>query len=127
MANLQCALEIAITAHKGQTQKNGLPYILHPLTLMHTVDSLDAKMAAVLHDVVEDTAWTLDELKQEGFSSAVIEAVACLTHSEGDSYDVYIEKISKNALARKVKIACGFPNSACLIRLKPRHNLLSPV
>lgn len=105
MANLQRAIEIAVTAHKAQLQKNGLPYVLHPLTLMFGVDALEAKMAAVLHDVVEDTAWTLDELKEEGFPKDVIDAVAYLTHDASLSYESYIEQIATNDLARVVKLA----------------------
>ena len=105
MADLQRALEIAISAHKGQLQKNGLPYILHPLSLMHTVTSVEAKIAAVLHDVVEDTDWELTALESEGFSPTVIEALNFLTHQSGDSYDAYIDKISGNDLAKEVKLA----------------------
>jgi len=105
MADLQRALEIAVTAHKGQTQKNGSPYVIHPLRLMFSVDSNEAKMCAVLHDVVEDTYWELDELKAEGFSQDVLEALDCLTHQEGVNYEVYIEKISSNRLATEVKLA----------------------
>lgn len=105
MADLQRALEIAIEAHKGQLQRNGLPYILHPLTLMLSATSTEAKISAVLHDVVEDTNWTLEELESEGFSPSVIEALDCLTHRDGESYGAYIERIHGNRIAREVKLA----------------------
>ena len=105
MADLQRALEIAIESHKGQLQKNGLPYVLHPLTLMLSVTSVEAKISAVLHDVVEDTDWELEDLEAEGFSPCVLEALNCLTHKDGQSYEVYIERISTNKIAREVKLA----------------------
>lgn len=105
MSDLQRAIEIAVTAHKGQTQKSGSPYVLHPLRLMFSVTSEEAQMCAVLHDVVEDTHWELEELKAEGFSQEVIEALDCLTHQDGVDYEVYIDKISLNSLAKEVKLA----------------------
>ncbi len=105
MADLQRAIEVAVEAHKGQLQKNGLPYVLHPLNLMLAVDSVEAKISAVLHDVVEDTDWTLEDLKAEGFTCAVIDALICLTHREGEDYGDYIERIAVNAIAREVKLA----------------------
>ena len=105
MSDLQRALEIAVTAHKGQSQKSGSPYVLHPLKLMFSVTSEEAQICAVLHDVVEDTHWELDELKAEGFSQDIIDALDCLTHQEGVDYESYIEKICLNALATEVKLA----------------------
>lgn len=105
MANLQRALEIAIEGHKGQQQKNGLPYVLHPLTLMLEVSSTEAKIVAVLHDVVEDTHWTLEALKAEGFSEPILTAIDCLTHRGGEEYDAYIERVTSNKIAREVKLA----------------------
>ncbi|MEM9819217.1 MAG: HD domain-containing protein [Cyanobacteria bacterium P01_D01_bin.6] len=105
MADLQRALEIAIEAHKGQRQKNGLPYVLHPLTLMLSMTSVEARISAVLHDVVEDTQWTLEDLESEGFPPAVIEALDCLTHRDREDYDAYIERIRNNRIASEVKLA----------------------
>lgn len=105
MADLQRALEIAIQGHKGQTQKNGLPYVLHPLKVMTLVNSIDAKISAVLHDVVEDTDWTLQDLQDEGFDPLVLEAVSCLTHDDDEDYESYISKIAENSIAREVKMA----------------------
>ena len=105
MSDLQRAIEIAVEAHRGQVQKSGLPYVLHPLALMGAVASVDAKMAAVLHDVVEDTPWTLDDLRAEGYSETVVDALDCLTHRDGESYDDYLDRIAVNELAREVKLA----------------------
>ena len=105
MSDLQRAIEIAVSAHKGQLQKNGLPYVLHPLSLMQSVRSVNAKITAVLHDVVEDTAWTMEDLETEGFSQRVLAALDCLTHTPEESYEEYISKIRTNPLAREVKLA----------------------
>lgn len=109
MATLERAIEIAVLAHKGVCDKAGAPYILHPLRLMFAVDAPDAKIVAVLHDVVEDSKpphrWGLEELRQEGFSEAVVSAIDCVTGREGESYDDFIERVLPNPIARKVKIA----------------------
>lgn len=105
MADLQRALEIAVAAHRGQRQKNGLPYVLHPLTLLQAVGSVDAKIVAALHDVVEDSHWTLDELRREGFSARVLEALDRLSRRDGEDYDAYIERVGADPLAREVKLA----------------------
>ena len=102
---LERAIEIALSAHLGQTQWNGRPYILHPLRVMSDVEGDDAKMVAVLHDVVEDSEWTLDDLQAEGFSEDVILAIGVLTRPHGMNYDQYIEEIAHNRLARQVKLA----------------------
>lgn len=105
MADLQRALEIAVQAHKGQLQKDGLPYVLHPIKLMMSMNTDDEKIAAVLHDVIEDTPWSLEDLRNEGFSETLLDAIECLTHPKGLSYDDYIEQLSGNPLARQVKLA----------------------
>lgn len=105
MADLQRALEIAVMAHREQREKNGKPYVFHPIRLMMAVETEQAQMAALLHDVVEDTAVTMDELVAEGFDKAVIDALRLLTHDDGSPYDAYIERIRHNAIAREVKLA----------------------
>ena len=102
---LETAIRLAVEAHSGQQDKSGAPYILHPLRLMLTMDTPAERMAAVLHDVVEDTAWTLEALRREGFSEEVVEAVACLTRQEGESYDAFIERAAQHPIARRVKLA----------------------
>ncbi|RMI16945.1 MAG: HD domain-containing protein [Calditrichaeota bacterium] len=105
MATIERAIEIALEAHRGQVDKAGQPYILHPLRLMLKMASETEMITAVLHDVVEDSSWTLQELRGEGFSGEVIAAVDCLTHREGESYQVYLERICRNPIAVKVKLA----------------------
>jgi len=102
--NLQRAIEIAIEAHKGQTDKAGKPYILHIFQVMAKGRSEDEKITALLHDIVEDSAWTLEKLEAEGFSHKIIEALDCLTKREGESYEEFIERVKSNPLAIKVKI-----------------------
>ena len=105
MSDLQRAIEIAVDAHRGQVRKDGSPYVLHPLRLMFSVADADAKVVAVLHDVVEDTAVTLDDLRAEGFSEAIMAAVECVTHEAGVAYEDYIQRIKENPIAREVKLA----------------------
>ena len=103
---IEKAIAIALQAHAGQVDRYGRPYILHPLALMAAVEGEQAQMVAALHDVVEDSALTLDDLRAEGFPEEVLEAVRLLTHdSESQSYDDYVRAIRPNALARQVKLA----------------------
>ena len=99
------AIELAKQHHKGQTDKVGKPYINHPLRVMNQMKSEDEKIVAVLHDIVEDTDISLNDLKNEGFSEEVVSAVECLTKQDGENYDSYIERISFNPLAVKIKLA----------------------
>jgi (p)ppGpp synthase/HD superfamily hydrolase len=105
MANLQRALEITVAAHKNQQQKDGSPYALHPIRLAMSVTSEEQKIVALLHDVVEDTEWTIEDLQREGFSENVIDALRLLTHDDGSPYEGYIERIAVNSLAKSVKLA----------------------
>lgn len=111
MATLEQALIIAAQAHRGQTDKEGLPYITHPLRVMHNVEGLDAQIVAVLHDVVEDTSVTLDDLRRDGFSESIIEAVRCVTHERDVSYAEYVIRCKANPLARQVKLSDLHDNS----------------
>ena len=107
MKQLEKAILIAVQAHTaaGQEDKAGAPYILHPLRVMLRMTTEAEMMAAVLHDVVEDTGWTLDGLRREGFPEEVVEAVDCLTRKEGETYDAFISRAGRNDLARRVKLA----------------------
>lgn len=104
-AILEDAIAIAALAHKGQIDKADNPYILHPLRMMMRMKSENAMMAAVLHDVVEDTEWTLEQLREQGFSEEVLEAVDCLTHRTGETYEDFINRVQTNPIALQVKIA----------------------
>ena len=107
MSTIERAIAIASQAHEGQVDKAGAPYILHPLRMMLSVDTPEARMAAVLHDVVEDTPITLDQLRGEGFPATVIEAVEALTKrpEEENDYEAFIRRVAPNPLARTVKLA----------------------
>ena len=72
---------------------------------MQSVSSLEEQIAALLHDVVEDTDWTQDHLRGEGFTAPVIDAIACLTHADDGTYEDYIENLSSDPIARRVKLA----------------------
>jgi (p)ppGpp synthase/HD superfamily hydrolase len=105
MNQLEKAIAIALRVHEGQTDRYGRPYIIHPLTVMLQMDSEAEMTAAVLHDVIEDSETTLEDLKEEGFSPEVLEAVRLMTHEEMDSYEVYVRKLKPNPMARKIKLA----------------------
>ena len=103
---LERAIEIAVEAHKGQVDKGGQPYILHPLRVMMSVSGESEKIVAVLHDVVEDSDWTFEALFAEGFSVEVIGALKSVTkESEDEDYDLFIQRAMRNPIGRKVKIA----------------------
>ena len=92
-------------AEKEQKDKAGAPYILHPLRMMLRMEMGSEMIAAVLHDVVEDTGWTFAGLRQEGFPEEVIEAVDCLTQRVEEPYESFINRIKTNPIAIRVKIA----------------------
>lgn len=102
---LEKAISIALAAHKGQVDKGGSPYILHPLRVMLSVETLNAKIVAVLHDVVEGSDITIDELRLAGFNEAILDAVQLLTRADEVSYEDYTKNIKNNSLATSVKKA----------------------
>lgn len=105
MSLLEKAILIAVEAHRGQTDRARQPYILHPLRLMTRMRTEEARIVAVLHDVVEDSPWTLEALRQSGFSDEIVDAVDALTKREGEAYDKQVNRAAANALAREVKLA----------------------
>jgi (p)ppGpp synthase/HD superfamily hydrolase len=105
MSTLERAIEIATEAHEGQTDKAGAPYIAHPLRVMEAVTEGEAKIVAVLHDVVEDSDWTIDDLRREGFSETVLAAVEALTRREGEAYMNFVDRAKRDALGRIIKRA----------------------
>lgn len=105
LATLEDAVALAALAHRGQKDKAGAPYLLHPLRLMLAAGSEAAMMAAVLHDVVEDTDWTLERLREEGIPEEVLTAVEYLTRRGGESYEEFIGRVRGNRIAREVKLA----------------------
>jgi (p)ppGpp synthase/HD superfamily hydrolase len=99
------AMQFCFAAHKEQTDKSGLPYVFHPFHLAEQMPDELTAAAALLHDVVEDTPYTLDDLRSQGFPETVIDALELLTHREGVSYFDYVAAIKLNPIARQVKMA----------------------
>ena len=110
MASLERAIEIAASAHAGQLDKAGQPYILHPLRVMLRVHSEHERIAAVLHDVVEDTSVTLDMLGEAGFPSEVLEAISALTKLAGETRMDAAARAAADPIARVVKLADNAEN-----------------
>ena len=98
------AMKICYEAHKNQLDKSGLPYVFHPFHIAEQMKDEDTVTAALLHDVVEDTSVTIDDLKNYGFSEEVISAVAALTHDPDTDYMDYIARVKKNPIASAVKL-----------------------
>ena len=98
------AMQIAYEQHIGQRDKGDVPYIFHPIHLAEQCSDETTTIVALLHDVVEDTDMTLEEIKFYGFSDEIIEALKLLTHKKGVPYLDYVIEISKNEIAKKVKI-----------------------
>ncbi|MGZ0785459.1 GTP pyrophosphokinase [Pseudomonas saponiphila] len=111
MSSLERAITIAAQAHAGQVDKGGAPYILHPLRVMLGVEQPEERIVAVLHDVLEDSAVTLEQLRAEGFSASVLAALSALTKVEGEDYPAFIRRAAANPLARRVKRADLADNS----------------
>lgn len=103
MPTLEDAIILAAQAHRGMVDKAGAPYILHPLRMMLRLETPAERIAAVLHDVVEDTGWTLDDLRAEGFAEEIVTAVDHLTRREGESYMAFIRRARQHPIARQVK------------------------
>ena len=99
------AVTIALEAHKGATDKAGMPYAGHIMRVMQAGRTNDEKIVGVLHDLVEDTHWTFDMLLEEGFPTYIVDALRCVTKiSEDEPYEAFIERVKSNSLAVAVKI-----------------------
>jgi (p)ppGpp synthase/HD superfamily hydrolase len=105
LSTLDEALRIAIEAHRGQVDKAGQPYILHPLRIMLRFADEPARIVAVLHDVVEDSPTSLDDLRAAGFADDIVRAVDHLTHRERESYEAFIDRAALDPIAKPVKLA----------------------
>ncbi|HEX3362461.1 MAG TPA: HD domain-containing protein [Solirubrobacterales bacterium] len=120
---LERAIEIAVRAHAGQLypardSERG-PYVLHLFRVMLAVEGWEARTAAVLHDVIEDTSVTAADLREEGIPERVIDAVVALTHREEDTYEAYVDALAPNPLARQVKLADLADNLATNLAMPP--------
>ena len=105
------ALKLCFEAHKNQVDKSGMPYVFHPFHVAEQMTDEATTIVALLHDVVEDTDYTLEDLAAEGFGKDLLEAVALMTHEDDVPYLDYVAKLKDNPIARAVKLADLAPNS----------------
>ena len=99
------AMKLCFEKHKEQKDKTGLPYVFHPFYLATQMDDEYSTVCALLHDVVEDSDVTFDDLEKYGYPIEIIDALKLLTHNNDDDYFDYVRKVCTNKLALKVKIA----------------------
>lgn len=104
-ATTKMAMKLCFEAHKDQTDKSGIPYVFHPIHLAEQMEDEDTVVVALLHDVVEDTDYTLEDLAAMGFNDRVIAAIRLMTHDKRVPYMDYIAEIKKDPIARAVKMA----------------------
>lgn len=102
---IEKAIAVALDAHTGQTDKAGKPYILHPLRVMQHLETETEQIVGVLHDVVEDSEYTFEDLENCGFPNEVIAAIKLVTKQPGVDYQAYLANIKSNSIARNVKLA----------------------
>lgn len=103
--NTKKAMKLCFEAHKNQTDKSGMPYVFHPFHLAEQMETEETTIVALLHDVVEDTDYTLKDLTDMGFGESVIEALSLLTHDDEVEYMDYVRAIKENPIATAVKLA----------------------
>ena len=108
---LERAIEIAARTHAGQTDKGGAPYILHPLRVMLRVAPGAQQIVAVLHDVVEDSDVTFEDLEREGFAAEVISGLRSVTKVAGESYEDFVARAARDPVGKAVKLADLMENS----------------
>lgn len=101
---LEKAIEIAVEAHRGQIDKAGKIYILHPMRVMLRGQTENEMIVGILHDTVEDTPVTINMLQKEGFSQTVLDAISCITKQNQEDYDHFIMRVLQNPLATQVKL-----------------------
>ena len=99
------AICLCFNAHKDQVDKSGMPYVLHPFHLAEQMEDEDTTIVALLHDVVEDTNYTLEDIQNMGFPQQILDALALLTHDDGVPYMEYVAAIRNNPIATAVKLA----------------------
>ncbi len=109
---LLMAIGVAINCHHDQVDKSGSLYILHPLHVMDSVEGIDAKTVAVLHDTIEDTSLYLSDLEDMGFPKHILQAIDSITKRKGEKLESYWARIKENQLAIQVKLADIAHNSS---------------
>jgi hypothetical protein len=102
---IEISLAVALEAYRGQVDKAGEPYILHPMRVMAKMDTNEERAVALLHDVIEDSDYTADMLLDAGIPQAAVQAVEALTKLDGETYEGFIERLKGNPLASRVKVA----------------------
>jgi (p)ppGpp synthase/HD superfamily hydrolase len=119
---LEDAIALAVEAHRGQREKAGKPYILHVLRVMFRCETETERIVAVLHDVVEDTGRSFDDLRKMGYSEEVLAALDCVTKRDGEEYQQFVARAASNPVAKRVKIADLEDNMDVrrLIRVEPK-------
>jgi len=103
--NTKKALKLCFEAHKNQTDKSGLPYVFHPFHVAEQMTDEKTTIVALLHDVIEDTSYTLQDLRNQGFDEDVLSALELMTHDKNEPYMDYVAKIKGNVIAKTVKLA----------------------
>lgn len=101
----QKAMVVCFQAHKDQRDKGGMPYVFHPFHVAEMLETEEEICTALLHDVVEDTDWTIEDLRKEGFPESVLGALTLMTHNDGTPYLEYVVRLRSNPIARRVKLA----------------------
>ena len=114
---LQDAIALATKYHEGQIDKAGKPYISHSLRVMEKMMLEDEKIVAILHDIVEDTTITLQDLRDRGYSDYIVNSIDCLSKRDGESYDKFVERTMTDTMASYVKLA-DLEDNMDLSRLK---------
>jgi (p)ppGpp synthase/HD superfamily hydrolase len=105
MPTIEDAIALAVEAHRGQRDKAGQPYILHPLRVMFRLETDEERIVGVLHDVVEDSETSLDDLRQMGYSEQVVKALDHLTRRADETYEQFVKRTASHPLARRIKLA----------------------
>ncbi len=113
----QKALKLCFEAHKEQVDKSGMPYVFHPFHLAEQMETEETTIVALLHDVVEDSDYTIADLEAMGFGKDVIDAIVLMTHADGVDYMEYVSAIKMNPIAKAVKLA-DLRHNSDLTRLK---------
>lgn len=134
-ALLERAIAIAEQQHAGQVDKGGRPYIEHPLRVMKAMSNDAERIVAVLHDVIEDTDLTLDQLAAEGFPGYILDALNSVTRRTGETYEAFVARAAANAIGRRVKYAdlqdnadlsrIAVPTAADLARTAKYHRAMA--
>ena len=99
------ALKLCFEAHKEQVDKSGMPYVFHPFHLAEQMQTEETTVVALLHDLVEDTNYTIKDLTSMGFDKNITDAIALMTHADDVEYMDYVREIKNNPIAKAVKLA----------------------